>query len=62
MLLIIKQGVGNGMLTGVCRMDTAGLAGGAPGTVNPNNRRKIYDAMVLSQTTCSDYQNIILTS
>ena len=38
MLLIIKHGVGRGILTGVCKIDTAGLAGGTPGTDSPREQ------------------------
>jgi Na+/alanine symporter len=40
-LLIIKHGVGRGMLTGVCKIDTAGLAGGAPGTDRPTKQTTV---------------------
>lgn len=44
-LLIITHGVGRGILTGVCKIETAGLGGGTPGTDKPrketNDRRSL---------------------
>ena len=40
-LLIIKHGVGNGIFTGVCKIDTAGLAGGTPGTDKPVTEKTV---------------------